>query len=106
LCIEIKNNIVIYPPHVSDLPILIVAVCAGSGGSVLKDVSADLFITGEMSHHDILDANHRGTSVILCDHTNTERGFLKYHEDTLETVFEKKIRVFISSVDHEPLEVV
>ena len=59
-----------------------------------------------MSHHDVLDANHRGTNVILCDHTNTERGFLKYHEDTLETVFEKKVAVHIAEADHEPMEVV
>lgn len=26
-----------------------------------------------MSHHEILDAQAKGTSVILCEHTNTER---------------------------------
>uniref|UniRef100_A0A182SMY5 NIF3-like protein 1 n=1 Tax=Anopheles maculatus TaxID=74869 RepID=A0A182SMY5_9DIPT len=28
------------------------AVCAGSGASVLKGVQADMYITGEMSHHE------------------------------------------------------
>jgi putative NIF3 family GTP cyclohydrolase 1 type 2 len=31
-----------------------VAVCAGSGASVLAGVAADLFVTGEMSHHEVL----------------------------------------------------
>ncbi|KAL3857251.1 hypothetical protein ACJMK2_011942 [Sinanodonta woodiana] len=52
-----------------------VAVCAGSGGSLLKDVSASLFVTGEMSHHEILHAMYSMTSVIVCDHSNTERGY-------------------------------
>eukprot|EP00475_Leptophrys_vorax_P045710 TRINITY_DN9587_c0_g1_i1.p1 TRINITY_DN9587_c0_g1~~TRINITY_DN9587_c0_g1_i1.p1 ORF type:complete len:317 (-),score=96.03 TRINITY_DN9587_c0_g1_i1:36-866(-) len=53
-----------------------IALCAGSGGSVLKGVRADLLWTGEMSHHDVLYANSKGISVVLCEHTNTERGFL------------------------------
>ena len=40
-----------------------IAVCAGSGGSVLNTPlgrKADLWITGEMSHHEVLDAHHWG----------------------------------------------
>ena len=36
-----------------------VGVCAGSGASVLAGVKADLILTGEMSHHEILDFVHR-----------------------------------------------
>merc|ERR1712043_114026 len=43
-----------------------IAICAGSGSSVLEGSKADLWITGEMSHHEVLDAVHKGTSVILC----------------------------------------
>ena len=53
-----------------------IALCAGAGSSVLKEVTADVYMTGEMRHHDVLDATGRGTSVILCDHTHTERGYL------------------------------
>lgn len=56
-----------------------VAVCAGAGGSVLtqgKAKQADVLITGEMRHHDLLDAQQRGQSVILAGHTWTERPFL------------------------------
>uniref|UniRef100_A0A8C4L2N2 NIF3-like protein 1 n=1 Tax=Equus asinus TaxID=9793 RepID=A0A8C4L2N2_EQUAS len=54
----------------------VVALCAGSGSRVLQGAEADLYLTGEMSHHDILDAASQGINVILCEHSNTERGFL------------------------------
>ena len=39
-----------------------IAICAGSGSSVLeKAKGVDLWITGEMSHHEILHANELGT---------------------------------------------
>ena len=39
----------------SNDPLLVstVAVCAGSGASVLRGVKADLYVTGEMSHHEV-----------------------------------------------------
>ena len=36
-----------------DSPVRTVAVCAGSGGSVLAGQQADLLLTGEMSHHEV-----------------------------------------------------
>jgi len=54
-----------------------VAICVGSGASLLRGVKADVFITGEMSHHDILDAVWEGrTSLIFCNHCSSERHFL------------------------------
>lgn len=63
--------------HNPETKIKKIAVCAGSRSGVLKNVQADLYITGEMSHHDILDAVHQSTSVILVNHTNSERIFLQ-----------------------------
>lgn len=57
-------------------PIKTIAVCAGSGGSLFSGVDADVYFTGEMQHHDVLGAVARGRYVILCGHTNTERGYL------------------------------
>lgn len=57
-------------------PIKTIALCAGSGGSLLSGVDADVYFTGEMQHHDVLGAVARGRYVILCGHTNTERGYL------------------------------
>lgn len=83
-----------------------IALCAGSGGSVLRGVKADLYLTGEMSHHEVLDAVQNGTSVVLCDHSNTERGFLAILRQTLDVLFENRINIQISCVDRDPLEIV
>jgi hypothetical protein len=56
-----------------------VGVCPGSGAVLVDAAIAEgcqLFITGEMKHHDLLSTLSRGCSVILAGHTNTERGYL------------------------------
>jgi dinuclear metal center YbgI/SA1388 family protein len=56
-----------------------IAVCAGSGASLIEAASvqgATLFVTGEMSHHDVVRAHSLGLEVLLAGHTNTERGYL------------------------------
>ncbi|XP_074659972.1 uncharacterized protein LOC141912582 [Tubulanus polymorphus] len=83
-----------------------VAVCAGSGASVLKGTPADLYLTGEMSHHDVLDAVSKGISVILCDHSNTERGYLHVLSKNLQEVFYGCVQTVVSTVDADPLNVV
>jgi len=62
--------------QVEDIHIKTVAVCAGAGGSVLKEVKADLLFTGELSHHEALAVTEQGRCVITLFHSNTERGFL------------------------------
>ncbi|XP_078508736.1 NIF3-like protein 1 [Lissotriton helveticus] len=89
-----------------DSLVTVAAVCAGSGSSVLQGVDADLYLTGEMSHHEVLDAVARGTSVVLCEHSNTERGFLLELKDTLAARLENKVQVVVSKKDRDPLEVV
>ncbi|KAM8729480.1 NIF3-like protein 1 isoform 1-T2 [Acanthopagrus schlegelii] len=83
-----------------------VAVCAGSGASVLNGVKADLHITGEMSHHEVLDASANGTSVILSDHSNSERGFLTVFREKLAVRLPDSVTVVVSKADRDPLEVV
>ncbi|ODV91186.1 hypothetical protein CANCADRAFT_31908 [Tortispora caseinolytica NRRL Y-17796] len=92
-------------------PISTVALCAGSGGSVLKDAgNVDLYFTGEFSHHESLAAVESGTWAIICGHSNTERGFLKAHlRDQLLAQFKADIddipvSVNVSKVDRDPLE--
>lgn len=82
-----------------------VAVCAGSGGSLLRDVKASLYLTGEMSHHDVLHAVYNGSNVILCDHSNTERGFLTVLQNKLQSEL-PGIDICVSTVDKDPLEIV
>ncbi|XP_008068965.1 NIF3-like protein 1 isoform X2 [Carlito syrichta] len=61
---------------------------------------------GEMSHHDVLDASSRGISVILCEHSNTERGFLSDLRDMLGAHLENKINIILSETDRDPLHIV
>ncbi len=97
---------ILYFLYVPDSLIRSVAVCAGSGSSVLRGVKADLWITGEMSHHEVLEANHNQTSVILCEHTNTERGYLYVLKLKLDKMFDEKLIVCVSKKDRDPLCVV
>lgn len=84
-----------------------VAICAGSGASVLRNVKADLFLTGEMSHHEVLDAVHHGTNVVLCEHSNTERGFfIKWKEVLQKELCDRGIEIQISASDSDPLKTV
>lgn len=92
-----------------------VAICAGSGGSVLLGVDADVYFTGEMSHHEVLAAVATGRNVILCGHTNTERGYLPVLASKLQAelaVHERDEKVFIpadihiSQEDRHPLDFV
>ncbi len=83
-----------------------IGICAGSGASLLKKVKADLLLTGEMSHHEVLDAIHNGTHVILCEHSNTERGFLLKWKETIQAALGDGVQITVSTVDRDPLEIV
>ncbi|XP_054155202.1 NIF3-like protein 1 isoform X2 [Oppia nitens] len=100
-------RLAISPKHTRDTKVNTIAVCAGSGASVLRGCKADVWITGEMSHHEVLDAIHYGSSVILCEHTNTERGYLKpWAEQLKDNLGQHNVNIMISDVDKDPLKVV
>ncbi|MEQ2177427.1 hypothetical protein GOODEAATRI_003436, partial [Goodea atripinnis] len=61
---------------------------------------------GEMSHHEVLDAVAKGTSVILSDHSNSERGFLAVFRERLTVRLPDAVTVALSKADRDPLEVV
>ena len=83
-----------------------IAVAAGSGSSVLAATPADVYITGEMSHHEVLAAVAAGTAVVLAGHSNTERGFLKELGKRLSSEFGKALQVRVAKADRDPLTVV
>ena len=63
-----------------------VGLCPGAGGSLLDEAASSgctMFVTGEMRHHDVMEAVNRGITVILAGHTNTERGYLPHLRDRL-----------------------
>ena len=59
-----------------------------------------------MSHHEVLDAVASGASVILSDHSNSERGFLAVVKEKLGARLPDSVTVAISKADWDPLEVV
>ncbi|XP_058063696.1 NIF3-like protein 1 [Anopheles bellator] len=85
----------------SDTQIRTFAVCAGSGASVLKGVKADLYITGEMSHHEVLDFTHQNIHVVLLGHSNSERGYLPIFQKILTSLLKdyKDVNVQVSKFD-------
>merc|ERR1711953_1159274 len=96
--------------HTMESEVGVVAVCAGSGASILCHAgNADLWITGEMSHHEALDAQQNGVSVLLCEHSNTERGFLSQYQNVIlndQMIKKAEIDVTITSMDKDPIEIV
>jgi dinuclear metal center YbgI/SA1388 family protein len=59
-----------------------VAVVGGSGGSLIplaSDRGAHVLVTGDLRHHEVLEARHLGLPVVDAGHFNTERaGFHKF----------------------------
>lgn len=79
---------------------------------MLAGKKADVYLTGEMSHHEVLAALAAGTNVILCGHTNTERGYLPLLAakllQELRTAGEgaEDVEVVVSQKDQHPLDIV
>lgn len=60
-----------------------------------------------MSHHEVLELTQNGRHVILCEHSNSERGFLKVFRKILqEEILGGRVEVLVSAVDRDPLKVV
>ncbi|MEC9372431.1 MAG: Nif3-like dinuclear metal center hexameric protein [Planctomycetota bacterium] len=89
---------------VSDSPVERVGVCPGAGASLLNEAIADgceVFVTGEMTHHEAMSARARGCSVILAGHTNTERGFLPIYASRIRKEA-AGVQVIVSQRDRSP----
>ncbi len=80
-----------------------IALCAGAGIEALRGVKADCYLTGEMKHHDMLAAVQNGTGVILCGHTETERGYLPILGKNLRRACGPDVQILISKADRAPL---
>jgi dinuclear metal center YbgI/SA1388 family protein len=91
--------------HAEGAAIERILLCAGAGGSALAPRPADLYWTGEMRHHDVLAALERGTSVILSEHTHTERGYLPVLRERLDAELDGEVLIDVSRKDVEPLRI-
>lgn len=87
-----------------------IALCPGAGGSLFAplpgptDGGPQLYVTGEWGHHDVLAKVASGASVILTEHSNTERGFLPTYAARIAAAA-PSIEVRVSQTDADPLTV-
>jgi dinuclear metal center YbgI/SA1388 family protein len=82
------------------------AVCAGSCGKIINSViaaEADLYLTGELKHHQALAAQESGLTCICLSHTVSERFILKKFAGQLRRRL-KAIEIRISKKDTDPFK--
>lgn len=83
------------------------ACCAGSCGK-LMDLAlrerVELFVTGEVRHHDALKAAQAGMTVVCTLHSNSERATLTALQQRLEKML-PQVQWAVSRVDRDPLTV-
>lgn len=87
----------------TDRPVTSVGVVPGSGESlsrVARDEGCEVFVTGEMKHHEVLGALNAGMSVVLGGHTPTERGYLPRLCERLRAA---GLDAKVSTEDRDPL---
>ncbi|WP_314070524.1 Nif3-like dinuclear metal center hexameric protein [Campylobacter showae] len=51
------------------------AFCTGSGGDLIGEVKADVFLTGDLKYHQALEASHNNLKLIDIGHYESERYF-------------------------------
>jgi dinuclear metal center YbgI/SA1388 family protein len=83
------------------------AVCAGACGELLQDArnqNAQLYLTGEMRHHDALSAALDGMTIVCTLHSNSERAVLKRLEKKLLSDL-PGIKIECSQNDADPFQI-
>ena len=83
------------------------ACCAGSCGDILDDAiaqRADVYLTGEMKHHEALRAAAVGMTVVCTLHSNSERAVLRRLADRLRTAL-PSLDILISQRDRDPFSI-
>lgn len=77
-------------------PVTIAAVCPGSGGSTIQaavDKGAQVLVTGDISHHEGIDANARGLMIIDAGHYGLEHVFMEYMEEYLKNTLGSQVEI-------------
>ncbi|MFP4687490.1 MAG: Nif3-like dinuclear metal center hexameric protein [bacterium] len=67
-----------------------IALCTGSGGDLITEINPreiDLYITGDVKHHQVEEARLKGLELIIVDHYEMETVFLDFmHKILLEDI--------------------
>jgi putative NIF3 family GTP cyclohydrolase 1 type 2 len=82
-------------------------VCAGAGHGLLDEALAhkvDLYLTGELPHHDALKAAAARVTVVCALHSNSERAALERLRATLSTDA-PGLEVLLSESDRDPYRI-
>lgn len=99
------NSVRIYGDE--DAPVETIAIVPGAGDDYIKNalaMGADVFITGDIGHHDGLDAMEQGLAVIDASHYGIEKLFVPY----MAEVFANRMPelIVIKATQKEPFTVV
>jgi len=81
-----------------------VAASAGAAGNMVEDAlaqGAELYLTGEMRHHDALRAAKLGMTVVCALHSNSERAALGRIRDRIAAAL-PNLSVLVSQDDRDP----
>ncbi|KAG8429436.1 hypothetical protein GDO86_020189 [Hymenochirus boettgeri] len=80
---RVKNlqDVSVRTSNVTYVPVICVSIQMSSLGILTEEPSVyssvEVLNLQKMSHHDVLDAVAEGCSVVLCEHSNSERGYLQ-----------------------------
>ena len=81
-----------------------VAIVTGSGMSLIDEVKADCFLTGDIKYHDAMEAKARGISLIDIRHYESERYFSSLLEGLLSEYLKKNKLTAIITASKNPFE--
>lgn len=81
-----------------------VAIITGSGMSLIDEIKADCFLTGDIKYHDAMEAKARGLSLIDIRHYESERYFNTLLEGVLSEYLKKNKLKAIITASQNPFE--
>lgn len=77
-------------------PVKVAATCPGSGSSTIREAlekGAQVLVTGDIGHHDGIDAEAQGLMIIDAGHYGLEHVFMEYMENYIKEQFGEKLEV-------------
>ncbi len=84
------------------------ACCAGAGKSLVRDAiaaGAMFYLTGELAHHEALEAAEAGMTVVAVGHGNSERAAMQRLAKRIGKTL-PKLKVAFAKTDREAMEIV
>lgn len=98
------------PPKVVGNPnatVLTAAICTGAGGDSIDAAihnDCDLFITGDIKHHQAQKAREMGLNIIYAGHYGTESIFIHNFAEKLRKVVQDQVEILESNVIVNPFD--